>query len=204
MGLDHYVLDRKIRALRRTRDQLARMVHDGSANAKKRWADLEESWCDLGSQAKRLAPGIEDGLDGAADIVRESITELRKGYDDLASELWQPRAERLPGPLGKALDRIVVQGHRTTERVAGAVDHLADAAKVRIKNERLERTRSKRSAELGARVYELARAKTRYEGVPPQVLDDDQVKALLEELGLLDADRGNAASEFREPDRAGA
>jgi hypothetical protein len=204
MGLDHYVLDRKIRALRRTRDQLARMVHDGSATAQKLWADLERGWSDLESQAKHLVLGTEDALDGAADIVFENITELRKGYDDLASALRQPRAERRSGQLGKAVDRVVVQGHRTIERVAGGGGHLADAAKVRIKRERLERTRSKKRAELGARVYELAKAEARFEAGPPQVLDDDQVKALLEDLGSLGADIGNAASEFRAPDRVDA
>jgi hypothetical protein len=40
-------------------------------------------------------------------------------------------------------------------------------------------------------------------GRPPQVLDEDKVKALLQEVGALDADL-KAAAEFPNPDRAEA
>jgi hypothetical protein len=56
-------------------------------------------------------------------------------------------------------------------------------------------------APLGARVYELAKGQARFGGRPPQVLDDDQVKALLQDLGSLDSDLRNAASRSLEPDR---
>jgi hypothetical protein len=72
---------------------------------------------------------------------------------------------------------------------------------VRMKKANLERTRFKKRAELGTRVYELAKETSRPEGGRPQVLDDDQVTALLQDLGSLDVDLQNAASELSEPDR---
>ena len=67
--------------------------------------------------------------------------------------------------------------------------------------EGLARTRFKKCAELGTRVYDLVKEPGRPEGGLPQVLDDDQVKALLQDLGSLDADLREAASKFLEPDR---
>ena len=75
---------------------------------------------------------------------------------------------------------------------------------VGTKKARLERTCLKKRAELGTRVYELAKEPGRPEGAPSQVLDDDQVTALLRDLGSLDADIRNAAPEFLEPDRVEA
>jgi hypothetical protein len=160
------------------------MVHSGPADAQELWEELEKRWRDLDDQAKHLTRGTEDALDGVADMV----TELRQGYDRLAAGLREPRSESLWGQVRNRLDRLVQGGHRTTERVAGSVEELADAATVRIRKPRLGRTRTKRRAELGTRVYELAKEQARFEGRPPQVLDDDQVKALLQDVGSLDAD----------------
>jgi hypothetical protein len=149
---------------------------------------------DLESQAKHLTRATEDSLDDDADVVRESITELRKGYDRLASELRDPRSDTLWGQVRKNLGRLVAGGHRATECVA-----LADATKVRMKKARLEGTRFKKRAELGTRVCELAKESGRPEWTPSQV-----VTALLQDLGSLEADIRNATSEFRQPDRVEA
>ena len=85
-----------------------------------------------------------------------------------------------------------------------SVEDLADAAKVRIMRERLARTRAKKCAELGTRVYELAKEPSRPEGAPSQVLDDDQVTALLQDLRSLDGRHSERPSEFPEPDRVEA
>ena len=194
----------KVRALRRTRDQLEPMVHSGPADAEELWEELEKRWRNLESQLKQLTQGNEEMVDGVADMVRHNVTELRKGYDRLASALREPRSDSLWGRVRNTLDRLVDGSQRTTQRVASSVEDLADAAKVRIMRERLARTRAKKCAELGRRVYDLAKKPDRPEGRPPQVLDDDQVTGLLQDLGSLDADIRNAASEFLEPDRVEA
>ena len=52
-------------------------------------------------------------------------------------------------------------------------------------------------------MYELAKGPLP-DGRPPQVLDDDKVKALLQEVGALDADLRKAAAELSDPDRTEA
>ncbi|MHC4934316.1 MAG: hypothetical protein ACYTGV_19255 [Planctomycetota bacterium] len=177
------------------------MVHSGPADAQELWEELEKRWRNLENQLKHPTRGTEEVLDGVADMVRDNVTELRKGYDRLASALREPRSDSLWRQVRNTLDRLADGGQRTTERVASSVEDLADAAKVRIMRERLARTRAKKCAELGTRVYDLAKKPDRPEGGPPQVLDDDLVKALLQDLGSLDADFRNAESKFFEPDR---
>ena len=201
MSHDRAALHCNVRALRRTRDQLEPMVHSGPADAEDLWAELEKRWRNLENQLKHLTRGTEEVLDGVADMVRDNVTELRKGYDRLASALREPRSDSLWSQVRNTLDRLVDGGQRTTERVARSVENLEDAAKLRIVREGLARTRFKKCAELGTRVYDLAKEPGRPEGGLPQVLDDDQVKALLQDLGSLDADLREAASKFLEPDR---
>lgn len=195
MSHDHEALHRKIRELRRTRHQLKPMVHAGPADAQELWEELEKHWRNLENQSKHLTQGTDEVLDGVADMVRDNVTELRQGYDRLASVLREPRSDSLWGQVRNTLGRLVDGGQRTTERVASSVEDLADAAKGRIMRERLARTRAKKCAELGTRVYDLAKNPDRPGGGPPQVLDDDQVKALLQDLGSLDADFPNARIE---------
>jgi hypothetical protein len=177
------------------------MVHSGPADAQELWEQLEKPWRNLENQAKHLTRGTEDMRDGVADMVRGNVTELRKGYERLASALREPRSESIWSQVRISLGRLVPGGHRTRDCVAGSVEDLTDAAMLGIEKTRLERTRTERRAELGTRVQELAKEQARFEGRPPQVLDDDQVKALLKDLGSLDADLRNAASKSLEPDR---
>jgi polyhydroxyalkanoate synthesis regulator phasin len=177
------------------------MAHAGPADAQELWEELERRWSDLASHAKLMTRRTEDALDGVTDGLRENVTELRAGYERLASTLREPRSDSLWSQLRKTLDRLVEGGHRTTERVAGSVEDLTDAAKVRMRKANLERTRFTKCAELGTRVYELANEPARPEAGAPQVLDDDQVTALLQDLGSLDVDLRKAASEILEPDR---
>jgi hypothetical protein len=71
------------------------MVHSGPADAQELWEQLEKRWSDLENQAKHLTRGTEDMRDGVADMVRDNVTRLRKGYDRLASELREPRSESI-------------------------------------------------------------------------------------------------------------
>lgn len=94
MRRDHEALRRKIRALGRTRHQLELMVHLGPAEARELSEELEKRWSQLEIHARHLARDSGDARDGVADVVRESITELREGYDRLASALREPRSGR--------------------------------------------------------------------------------------------------------------
>jgi hypothetical protein len=204
MSDDHHVLLRKISALRRTRDQLQLNLHLGRMDARELWDDLEKRWNHLEANAKRLTRRSGDSLDGVADMVRENITEICEGYDRLASALRKTKPDSLWGQFRNTLDRLVEGGHRATERVVGSFEELGDAAKVRVERARLERTFIKKCAELGTQVYELAKKPGLPDGRPAQVLDDDKVKALLQEVGSLDADLQKAAAELLEADRAEA
>jgi hypothetical protein len=168
------------------------------------WDDLEKRWHHLEASAKRLARESEGTLDGVADGVRDSIAQLREGYDRFASALRETHPDSLWDRFRKTVDRIVEGGQRATERVVGSIEELGDAAKVRMEKARLERTLIKKCAELGTRVYELAKKPGLPDEKPAQVPDDAQVKALLLEIGSLDADLQKAAGELAAPDRAEA
>ena len=202
MSHDHDILNRRIAKLRRMRDQLHLKLHLGRMEARELWDDLEERWNHLETDAKRLTRESEDALDSVAGVVRENITELREGYDRLASTLRETSPDSLWDRFRNTFDWLVEGGHRATERVVGSFEELGDAAKLRVEKARLERTLIKKCAELGTQVYELAKAPGLPDGRPPQVLDDDRVKALLQEVGSLDADLQKAAGEFLEPERA--
>jgi hypothetical protein len=128
MSHDRAALHSKVRALRRTHDQLELMVHSGPADAQELWEELEKRWRNLENQLKHLTRGTEEVSDGVAGTVRDNVTELRKGYDRLASALREPRSQSLWGQVRNSLDRLVQGGHRTSDCVARSVEDLADAA----------------------------------------------------------------------------
>jgi hypothetical protein len=199
MSHDHEMLRLRIGRLRRTRDQLYLKVHLGQMDAREFWDDLEKRWNHLEANAKHLTRESEDALGGVAGVVRDHITELREGYDRLASMLRETPSDTLWSQVRSTFDRLVEAGHRATERVGGSFTELGDAAKVRLEKARLERMLIKKCAELGTQVYQLAKGQGLPDGRPPQVLDDVGVKALLQEVGSLDADLGKATAELLEP-----
>ena len=203
MSDDYDGLYREIDELRRMRDELRLKAHLGRMDARELWDDLEKRWNQLEANAKQLTRESEDALAGVADVVRDTITELHEGYDRLASMLRETQPDSLWGQVRNTFDRFVEGGHRVTERVVGTFEELGDAAKARMEKARLEQTLIKKCAELGTRVYELAKGPLP-DGRPPQVMDDDKVKALLQEVGALDADLQKAVAELSNPDRAEA
>jgi hypothetical protein len=203
MSDDYDVLHRKIDELRRMRAELRLKAHLGHMDARELWDDLEKRWNQLGTNAKQLTREPEDALAGVANVVRDTISELHEGYDRLASTLRETPPDSRWGQVRNTFDRFVEGGHRVTQRVVGAFEELGDAAKARMEKARLERTLIKKCAELGTRVYELAKGPLP-DGRPPQVMDDDKVKALLQEVGALDADLQKAAAELSDPGRAEA
>jgi hypothetical protein len=203
MSHDHEMLRRRIERLRRTRDQLYLKVSLGRMDARELWDELEKRWNHLEANAKHLTRESGDALDSVASGVRDHINELREGYDRLASLLRETPSDSLWSEIRSTFDRLVEGGHRATERVVGSFTELGDAAKVRLEKARLERMLIKKCAELGTQVYQLAKG-SGPDGRPPQVLDDEKVKALLQEIGSLDADLREAAAEVIEPDRARA
>ncbi len=204
MGHDYHVLHRKIRALRRTRDQLQLNLQSCRMDARELWDDLEKRWTHFEANAKHLTRESEDSLDGVANMVRDNITGLREGYDRLASALRETKPDSPWGRFRNTFDRLVEGSHRATERVVGSFEELGDAAKLRMEKARLERRLIKKCAELGTQVYELANEPGLPDGSSPQVLEDDKVIALLQEVGSLDAALQKAAAELVEPDRAEA
>lgn len=201
MSHDHDVLQRRIGELRRMRDQLRLKAQLDRMEMRELWEDLEKRWDHLEADGKRLARESGDALGGVADSVRESIAELREGYDRFASALRETNPDSLWDRFRNTFDRLVEGGHRASERVKDSFEELGDAAKLRLEKARLERTLIRKCAELGTRVYELAKQP----GLPDgRVLNDDQVKALLLEVGSLDADLQKASGELLEPDRAEA
>ncbi|HME73817.1 MAG TPA: hypothetical protein VKM54_28725 [Myxococcota bacterium] len=203
MSHDYDVLQREIDELRRMRDELRLKAHLVRMDARELWDDLEKRWNQLEANAKQLTRESEDALAGVADVVRDTITELHEGYDRLASTLRETHPDSLWDQFRHTFDRLVEGGHRVTERVVGTFEELGDAAKLRMEKARLERTLIKKCAELGTRTYELAKEPLS-DGRPPQVLDDDKVKVLLQEVGALDADLQKAAAELSDPGRAEA
>jgi hypothetical protein len=204
MSYDHEMLRRRIARLRRTRDHLYLKLHLGQMDAREFWDDLEERWNHLEANAKQLTRESEDALDGVASVVRGHITELREGYDRLASMLREPHSNSLWSQVRSTFDRLVEGGHRATERVVAPLTELGEAAKLRLEKARLERMLIKKCAELGTQVYQLAKGTGVLDGRPPQVLDDVQVKALLQDIGSLDADLRKATADLLEPHRAQA
>jgi hypothetical protein len=198
MSHDRDVLQRRIEELRRMRDELRVKLHLGRMDARQLWDDLEKRWNHLEANAKQLTRASEDTLVAVADGVREAVTELREGYDRLASTLRETDPDSLRGQFRNTFDRVVAEGHRVTERVVDSFEELGDAAKARLSKARLERTLNRKCAELGTRVYELSKQPGLPDGRPAQVLDDDRVKALVEEVGSLDAALQKAAAELSE------
>lgn len=203
MSQDHAVLQRKIEELRRMRDQLHLKAQLGRMETRELWNDLEKRWEHLEANGKRLARESGDALGGVADSVRENIDELRQGYERFASALRQTHPDGLWERFRNTFDWLVEGGQRASERVKDSFEELGDAARLRLEKARLERTLIRKCAELGTRVYALAK-EPGLSGGRPQVLDDDRVKALLQEVGSLDTDLQKAASELPEPDRAEA
>jgi len=181
MSHDRDVLQRNFGELRRMRDKLRLKVHLGRMDARELWDDLEKRW-------NRLEPNAN------AELVHQTITELREGYDRLASTLRETHPDGLWGQLPSAFDRLVEGGQRTTERVVGSFAELGGAARVRVAKARLERRLIRKCAELGTRVYELAKEPVNPDGRLPQVLDDGEVKALIHDVGSLDAALKKAAA----------
>lgn len=178
------VLQHKFEELRCLRDELRLKVHLGRMDARELWDDLEQRWSYLEPNA-------------SADFVHETITELREGYVRLASTLRGINPDSLWGQLRSKLDRLVAGRQPTAEHVVGSFEELRDAAKVRVARACLERKLIRKRAELGARVYELANEPGPPDLRPRLVLEDNKVKALLQELGSLDADFQKAADGGR-------
>ena len=195
MSHDCEMLRLRVGRLRRTRDQLYLKVHLGQMDARELWDDLEKRWNHLEANAKGLTRKSEDALDGVAAVVRDHITQLREGYDRLASMLRETKT-----PSDTLWSQVRSTFDRATERVGGSFTELGDAAKLRLEKARLERMLIKKCAELGTKVYQLAKGQgLPDDGRPPQRLDDLEVKALLQEVGSLDADLRKATAELLQP-----
>jgi hypothetical protein len=137
------------------------------------------------------------------DVLHRETGALRRTGNPLQrkAELRRTHPEGLWDRGRNSFDQLVEGGQWATERVVASFEGLGDAVRVRVEKGRLERTLLKKCAELGTRVYALAKEPGLADGRRPQVLDDDSVKALLQEVGCLDAELQKAAGE--PPERLG-
>jgi hypothetical protein len=99
-------------------------------------------------------------------------------------------------------ERILTESQKATERVVDSLEELGGVAKARLEKARLERALFKKYAELGARLYDLAKQAALPNATPPQVLDDDEVKALLRTVGSLDVELEKVVAELSSHDDA--
>jgi hypothetical protein len=203
MSQTHDVVQEKTAELRRLRDELRLKVELGRMEAREVWDDLERRWNQLEARAMRRTRESGATLEETADSLRRAIEDLREGYDRLAAMLRDSDPDDLWRRLRNTLDRLVEGGHRAAERVVDSFEDLGDVARLRMEKVRLERTLMKKCAELGSRVYALAKQPGPDER-RPQTLADGEVKALLLEIGSLDADLQKTLTELTEPDRTDA
>jgi hypothetical protein len=185
---DEDVLQRQIQLLRRTRSRLEPVVHSGPAEARKVWRELERRWIDLDHHWNQRTEELDEPSENARKRAAETMAGLRKGYDRLAGILRRPRSDDRWGHGLISIDRLAERASRSSGRVASAVGDLADAAKDRLRRVRIDRAHLRKRAELGTRVYELARMSGCLESGALRPPNDDEVTAILEELGSLDAD----------------
>ncbi|NNL85570.1 MAG: hypothetical protein HKP27_07960 [Myxococcales bacterium] len=196
MGDRPVSLKRELEELRRVRDEL-RLHHLGGMEAHDLWDDLEARFDGVEARAKQLANASGDALNDLGGSLRENIAELGQGYSRLRELLASKvSAERLWDRLRHTFERVVDEGYKATERVVGSIEELGDAARLRVEKARIERDLLKKCAKLGARVYEVAREPGLPDGTPPQVLEDERVKALLLEVGSLNSDLKKAVTEL--------
>lgn len=204
MSHDYDALYREIDELRRMGDELRLKAHLGRMDARELWDDLEKRWNHLEANAKQLTRESEDALAGALDVVRDTITELHEGYDRLASTLRETRPDSLWGQVRNTFDGFVEGGHRVT----------VSTSSVRSRNlETLPRLGWRMRASSGtssrnAPSWERACTSWRRDRFPTggrrRYWTTTKVKALLQEVGALDADFQKAAAELSKPDRAEA
>jgi ribosome-binding protein aMBF1 (putative translation factor) len=82
-------------------------------------------------------------------------------------------------------ERIREDGQRASEALLRTLDELGQRTKARVEKARLQRSLSRRSAELGSRLYEMSRHMTESESAS-NVLEDSVIKALILEISRLD------------------
>jgi hypothetical protein len=164
------------------------VVHSAPVDAQKIWRELERGWSNLDHHWNKRTEELDEPSDDARKRAAEAMTGLRKGYDRLAGILRRPRSDDRWGHDVISIDGMVERASRGSGRVASAVGDLTDAAKDRLQRARIERAHFRKRAELGTRVYELARTSGYLESGASRPPSDDEVIAILEELGSLDAD----------------
>lgn len=180
-------LHHEIEEIRRVCDELRLQVHLGGVEARHLWAELEERFDAAEARLRRAMGNSEETFDDVGDAIAETLGEIREDY----ARLWRQLAEGLSsertwGRLRNAFDRLVDGGYEATDRFVHSFEELGDAGRLRVQKARLERNVLNKCAKLGGRVYELARKPAFPDGMPTQVLDDDEVKDLVAEIGSLD------------------
>lgn len=81
-------------------------------------------------------------------------------------------------------EKILEDSQKATERLMATLEELGEKTKARIDRARVQRALFKRSAELGSRIFELARAGR--DESRKDLLEDGAVSVLLQDIAKLD------------------
>jgi len=100
----------------------------------------------------------------------------------------QPEDERTPTQSRwekskHTFEKILEDSQRATEALMRTMEELGQKTKARVERARLQRSLFRRSAELGSRLYEIARNVTENE---IKVLEDGEIKDLIQEISKLE------------------
>jgi hypothetical protein len=82
-------------------------------------------------------------------------------------------------------EKILEDSQKTTERLVATLEELGEKTKARLERARVQRALFKRSAELGSRIFEIARAGVESRKDP---FEDAVVTSLLQDIAKLDED----------------
>ena len=180
-------LHHEIGEIRRVCSELRLQVHFDGVEARDLWAELEERFDATEALLRRVTRNLDETFDRVREAIAEALEEIREGY----ARLWRQPAdvassERAWERLRNAFDPLANGNYEATDRVVDSFEELGDAGRLRGQTTRLERNVLNKCAKLGGLVYELAREPAFPDGMPTQVLDDDEVKGLVAEIGSLD------------------
>jgi SMC interacting uncharacterized protein involved in chromosome segregation len=149
-GSTRTLVERELDQLRASRDQLRLQAHLGRMEARELVSELEDRFEDVESRVRRLARESGEALEEAGDDIGGALEDLREGYERLRKKLANSgTGEGLWLRVCVAIDQLMSQGARATERVVDSLEDLGESARLRVENARRERELLEKCAALG-------------------------------------------------------
>lgn len=90
-------------------------------------------------------------------------------------------------------EKILEDSQKTTERLMATLEELGEKTKARLERARVQRALFKRSAELGSRIFEIARVGGENRKDP---FEDAVVSSLLQDIAKLDDELKKAEGQI--------